>query len=50
LTHKTCTRKYTLLFSGKLLQLNEILAREEGGKELLILCNSGYNDGLAISI
>lgn len=41
-THKTCNLKYTLLFSEKLLQLNEILARERGEK--------GYSSSVAVGI
>ena len=42
MTHKTRNLKYTLFFSGKLLQLNEILAREKGRK--------GYSSCIAVGI
>lgn len=40
MTHKRCNLKYTLFFSEKLLQLNEILEREKGRK--------GYSSSVAV--
>lgn len=42
MTHKTRNLKYALFFSGKLLQLNEILAREKGRRE--------YSSSVAVGI